>query len=107
MAKLRKIEVEIPEETAERLEARAQEEGITVSELLTEWAGANDVWPPHLERMRAEGLGPWSPEAYAEDERDFEEFERTRIGVPWEEVKAWMESWGSANELPPPKPRKL
>lgn len=50
---------------------------------------------------------PWSPESSAEDARRLAEFERTRMGVPWEEVKAWMESWGTANELPPPKPRKL
>lgn len=35
------------------------------------------------------------------------EFERTGIGVPWEEVRAWMASWGTAAELPPPQPRKL
>jgi hypothetical protein len=27
--------------------------------------------------------------------------------VPWDEVKAWMESWGKPNELPMPKPRKV
>ncbi len=50
---------------------------------------------------------PRSPAALAEDARHLAEFERTRIGVPWEEVKLWMESWGTANELPPPKPRKV
>ncbi len=24
--------------------------------------------------------------------------------IPWEAVKAWLESWGTANELPPPGP---
>jgi predicted transcriptional regulator len=42
-----------------------------------------------------------------EDLRRLREFERTRMGVPWDEVKAWMQSWGAPNELPPPKPRKL
>jgi hypothetical protein len=50
---------------------------------------------------------PWSPESLAEDARRLAEFERTRMGIPWDEVKAWMESWGTANELPPPKARKL
>ncbi|HWD27449.1 MAG TPA: hypothetical protein VG387_09810 [Rhizomicrobium sp.] len=107
MAKLRKIEVEVPEETAERLEASAQERGMSMAEFLTDIAGANDPWPPHLEKMREEGRGPWSPEALAEDAADWEEYQRTGVGVPWDEVKAWMESWGTANELPPPKPRKL
>jgi hypothetical protein len=51
--------------------------------------------------------GPWSPESLAEDRRRLAEFERTRVGVSWDEIKAWMENWGTANELPPPKPRKL
>jgi len=107
MAKLRKIELEMAEEVVERLEASAQERGMTMAELLADMAGANDVWPEHLEKMRAEGRGPWSPEALAEDARAFEEFERTGMGVPLEDVEAWANSLGTANELPFPKPRKL
>jgi hypothetical protein len=43
----------------------------------------------------------------AETARRYDEFRRTRMGVSWEEVKAWVECWGTPNELPPPKPRKL
>jgi predicted transcriptional regulator len=25
--------------------------------------------------------------------------------IAWDEVKVWLESWGTANELPPPKCR--
>ena len=57
--------------------------------------------------MRAESKGPWSPETLEEDARRLAEFERTRLGVPWDEVKAWMQSWGAPSELPAPKPRKL
>jgi predicted transcriptional regulator len=57
--------------------------------------------------LRAEGKGPWSQEALEEDERRLAEFERARIGVPWDEVKAWMQSWGKPNELPQPALRKL
>jgi predicted transcriptional regulator len=42
-----------------------------------------------------------------EDIRRLEEFERTGIGVPGDEVMAWIKSWGTANELPPPQPRKI
>jgi hypothetical protein len=24
--------------------------------------------------------------------------------IPWDDVKAWMDSWGTENELPPPEP---
>jgi hypothetical protein len=57
--------------------------------------------------MPTSGEGPWSPEALEEDARRLAEFERNRIGVPWGEVKVWMKSWGTPNEPPPPKPRKL
>lgn len=53
------------------------------------------------------GEGPWSPEALAKDHRVLAEFERIREGVPFDEVKAWMNSWGGPNELPTPKLRKL
>jgi predicted transcriptional regulator len=43
----------------------------------------------------------------AEDRRRLDEFERTRLAIPLEEVKAWVASWGSANELPRPLPRKI
>lgn len=42
-----------------------------------------------------------------EDLRRLREFDRTGEAIPWEEVKTWVESWGTANELPEPKPRKI
>lgn len=42
-----------------------------------------------------------------EDLRRLQDFERTQQGVPLDEVKAWVQSWGTANELSPPAPRKL
>jgi predicted transcriptional regulator len=42
-----------------------------------------------------------------EDLRRLREFERTGEGVPLEEVKNWVRSWGMPNELPPPRPRKI
>ena len=43
----------------------------------------------------------------AEDRRRLDEFKRTRLAVPLDEVKAWVASWGTAGELPRPQPRKL
>jgi hypothetical protein len=43
----------------------------------------------------------------SEDRRRLDEFERTRLAVPLDDVKAWVASWGSANELPRPQPRKI
>jgi hypothetical protein len=103
--KLRKIEVDAV--TAEALEARAAARGMTVAELLADLIGAEASLPRDLEALRAEGRGPWAPEILAEDARRLADFERTGEGVPWDEVRAWMRSWGTPDELPPPRPRKL
>ena len=103
--KVRKIEVDA--ETAALLEARAAALGMSVSDLLAELAGNQNLLPADLAAMRASSEGPWSAQALAEDARRLAEFEQNRTGVPWDEVEAWMESWGQPNELPRPKPRKL
>lgn len=102
--KHRKIDVEA--ETAEALEAQAAARGISVSEVLAGFVAA-DRLPPDFEAMRAAGRGPWAPEILAEDARRVAAFHNTREGVPWSEIKAWMQSWGTPNDLPPPKARKL
>jgi hypothetical protein len=102
--KLRKIEVDA--ETADVLEARAKARGMSISELLADLAGEESL-SPAMEAMRSSGDGPWAPQILAQDARRLAEFKRTRQGVPWHEVKAWMQSWGTANEIPSPKPRKL
>jgi hypothetical protein len=96
--KLRQIEVD--EETAALLEARAGARGMTVSELLADLACNYGVLPPGLAEMRNKSEGPWSPEILEEDERRLAEFERTREGVPWEEVESWIRTWGMPNEFP-------
>jgi hypothetical protein len=103
--KVRAIEVDV--QTADLLEARAAALGMSVSALLAELAANESILPPDLAELRAKGEGPWSPGAMRDDERRLAEFERTRMGAPWDEVKAWMESWGKPQELPAPKPRRL
>jgi hypothetical protein len=58
--KLRQIEVD--EETALLLEARAGARGMTVSELLADLACTYEVLPPDLTEMRNKGEGPRCPE---------------------------------------------
>jgi len=104
-SKLRTIQVD--DRTADVLEARAAARGLTVAELVADLAWTGETLPPELQAMCGSGEGPWSPEALAQDARRLAEFERTRQGVPWEEIKAWMESWGTSNESSAPKPRRL
>lgn len=100
--------IEVDAETAKALEAEAAARGISVADLVADFAhAAGTQLPPDLASMRAAGRGPWSPAVLAEDARRMAEFERTGEGVPWDEVKAWVESWGTDNELPVPRPRKL
>jgi hypothetical protein len=103
--KVRNIQVDA--QTADLLEARAAARGMTLSELLADMASNKNPEADDLAEMRAKGQGPWSPDVLAEDVRRLAEFERTREGVPWDEIKAWMETWGTAAESPPPVPRKL
>jgi predicted transcriptional regulator len=42
-----------------------------------------------------------------EDLRRLETFKQTGMGVSLDDVKAWVRSWGTADELPPPTPRKI
>ena len=103
--KFRKIEVDA--ETAATLEARAAAQGISVAEFIAGLVDTDVAPPAALEAMRSAGRGPWTPGILAEDARRFAEFEQSREGIPWDEVQAWMRSWGKPDELPPPKPRKL
>ena len=98
--------IEVDQRTAEVLQARATARGISVPQLLADLAANAEALPADLAALRATGAGPWSPQALAEDALRLAEFERTREGVPWGEVEAWMQSWGTPAELPPPKPRK-
>src|SRR5262245_58839981 len=102
-----KVRIEVDEATALVLEARAAARGISVAQLLADLAGTDSVLPPELRAHRDAGAGPWAPEILAEDERRLADFQRAREAVPWEDVKAWMQSWGTPDELPVPKPRKL
>lgn len=102
---LRKIEVDA--ETAELLEARAAARRMTVAELLSDLAANGASLPPELLALRARSEGPWSSAALAEDAQRLADYERAHAAVPWDEVKLWLESWGTAAELPPPRPRRL
>jgi len=102
-----KVKIEIDAQTADLLEARAAARGMSIGDFLADIAGDGDLLPPALEAMRVAGDGPWSPEILAEDARRLAEFHRTREALPWDDVKAWMQSWGTPGELPAPKPRKL
>jgi predicted transcriptional regulator len=70
---------------------RGQDEAAVLAEAVALLDSVVDIGSPDIE----------------EDRRRLREFQRTREAIPWDDVKAWMLSWGTPQELPAPKPRKL
>jgi predicted transcriptional regulator len=87
--------IDIDETTDSRLSAIAAERGQDVAAVLAEAVALLD--------SVVDIAGP----DVAEDRRRLDDFNRTGLAVPLDDVKAWVASWGSANELPRPAPRKL
>tara|TARA_R110000744_G_scaffold36034_3_gene83227 strand:+ start:111253 stop:111570 length:318 start_codon:yes stop_codon:yes gene_type:complete len=103
-AKFRSIEIDVA--TADLLEARAAAREMTVAELLADLAANEAGLPTELAAQRALGTGAWAPEVLEEDQRRLAGFRENRLGVPWDEARAWLEGWGKVDEGPPPV-RKL
>jgi predicted transcriptional regulator len=87
--------LEIDADTDARLREMATERGQEVAAVLAEAVALLDS-VVDLE-------GP----DIAEDRRRLDEFERTQLAIPLDEVKAWVASWGSPDELPRPQSRKV
>jgi predicted transcriptional regulator len=87
--------LEIDADTDARLREMATERGQEVATVLAEAVALLDSV------VDIEG-----PDV-AEDRRRYDEFKRTGLAVHLDEVKAWVASWGSADELPRPQPRKV
>ena len=87
--------LEIDADTDTRLREMAAERGQDVAAVLAEAVALLD--------SVVDLAGP----DIAEDRRRCDEFARTRLAVPLDDVKAWVASWGSADELPRPQPRKV
>lgn len=87
--------IDIDADTDARLRELAAERGQDVAAVLAEAVALLD--------SVVDIAGP----DVAEDRRRLDEFKRTRLAVPLDEVKAWVASWGTAGELPRPRPRKL
>jgi predicted transcriptional regulator len=87
--------LEIDADTDARLREMASERGQEVSAVLAEAVALLD--------SVVDIAGP----DIAEDRRRLDDFKATRLAVPLDDVKTWVASWGSANELPRPTPRKI
>ena len=87
--------LEIDADTDARLREMASERGKDVATVLAEAVALLD------------SVIDLSGPDLAEDRDRYEEFKRNGLAVPLDDVKTWVASWGSANELPRPQPRKI
>jgi predicted transcriptional regulator len=87
--------LEIDAETDARLREMASERGQDVAAVLAEAVALLDS----VVDLAGPDIG--------EDRHRYDQFEQTRLAVPLNDVKAWVASWGSADELPRPQPRKV
>ena len=87
--------LDIDAHTDARLQEMAKERGQEVPAILAEAVAlldsVVDIGNPDIE----------------EDRRRLEEFRRTRKAIPLDQVKEWVESWGTNNELPPPQASRI
>jgi predicted transcriptional regulator len=87
--------LDIDAETDTRLREMADERGQDIAAVLAEAVALLD--------SVVDISGP----DVAEDRRRLDAFRRKHAAVPLGEVKNWVASWGAANELPRPVPRKI
>ena len=87
--------LEIDSDTDARLREMATERGQEIAAVLAEAVALLDS----VVDLAGPDIG--------EDRRRYDEFRRNRFAVPLDDVKAWVASWGSADELPRPQPRKV
>jgi predicted transcriptional regulator len=86
--------LDIDADTDARLREMADERGQDVAAVLAEAVALLD--------SVVDIAGP----DIGEDRRRLDVFRSTRMAVPLDDVKTWVASWGSANELPRPAPRE-
>lgn len=80
--------IQIPETLDAELRQRAEARGIELAELVSEALGR------YLEDI----------DDITEDELRWSQFERDGKSVSGEAIKSWIESWGTPDEQPIPKP---
>jgi len=85
-----RLAIDLDEQLAARLEAAAAREQKSVE------AFAADALARAIDDL----------ETWAEDEAAYAEYERTGEAIPLSAMEDWAKSWGTADELPPPKPCK-
>jgi predicted transcriptional regulator len=85
-----RLAIELDDRLATRLKEAAAKLGITVEGFATD----------AVQRAIDDA------ESWIEDETAYANYTQTGESIPLEAAEAWVRSWGTANELPPPEPCK-
>ena len=85
-----KVKIEVDPRTADVLQARAAELGVTISELVAE-----------LATLEAKST-PAAPDEIAELDRRWKKIEAGDPTVPQDQVVRWLRTWGTARYRPWP-----
>jgi predicted transcriptional regulator len=100
-----KLTLKLTEDLEQRLRDMAADEGVTPEELAARIIA--EQLAKRLSGFSEDITTGWVGPDLEADRAALDEFQRTRMGVPWEEVEAWMMSWGTERPLPRPQVRKL
>lgn len=92
------LTISIPAPLADEVRAAAEARGLTPEEYVRQQI-AWDIALSDDDADPAFGV--------EEDRAAFEDFERTGVGTPGDEVEAWLRSLTTDNPLPRPRPRQL
>jgi predicted transcriptional regulator len=88
--------IEVDAATADWLEARAAERGVSVAELLADIVAFDlEERPEDREAARADEERPWSNEELAELDRRWAAVQAGELTIPHEEVVRWLQTWGT------------
>jgi hypothetical protein len=93
------LTITLPASLAEEVRAAAQARGLSPEDYVRQQLA--------FEVAFAGGGDAYDDDDIEPDLAAIADFERTGMGLAWDEVRAWMASWGTAEELPRPTPRKL
>lgn len=91
------LTISFPAPLADEVRAAAEARGLTPEEYVRKQI----AWDIALGDDDEPAIG------VEEDRAAFEDYERTGMGIPGEEVEAWLRSLTTDNPLPRPRPRKL
>lgn len=93
------LTITLPAPLADDVRAAAEARGLSPEEYVRQQVAMGIAFGDDPALLNDEGL--------EEDLAAVAEFERSGVGIPWEDVRDWLRSIGTDTELPRPTARKI